>query len=124
MHRLLGLTLATLFLFALGASAEVGSQKLVLDPTAGEAPPAFTLLDHNNAAFTNATLKDHWSFLFFGMQSPGWALLEIALLWLAIAATIVTFARIRPWAGGLLLPYWAWVTFAGALNLAIWRMNP
>ena len=65
-----------------------------------------------------------WSFVFFGLRSPGWALLDIALLWLAIAATIAAFARIRRWAAALLVPYLLWVTFAVALNLAIWRMNP
>jgi tryptophan-rich sensory protein len=65
-----------------------------------------------------------WSFLFFGLRSPGWALIDIVLLWLAIVATIVTFFRIRAAAGGLLVPYLLWVTYAGALNLAIWRMNP
>jgi len=28
--------------------------------------PAFSLIDHNNEPFTNAALRDHWSFLFFG----------------------------------------------------------
>jgi tryptophan-rich sensory protein len=68
-------------------------------------------------------LNTAWSLIFFGMRSPGWALLEIALLWLAIVATIVIFSRIRPWAGALLVPYLLWVSFAAALNLAIWRMN-
>ena len=68
-------------------------------------------------------LNAAWSFIFFGMRSPGWALLEIVLLWVAIAATIAAFARIRPWAAALLVPYLLWVTFAAALNLAIWRLN-
>ena len=33
-------------------------------------------------------LNGLWSILFFGMQSPGWALVEIAVLWCAIGATI------------------------------------
>jgi tryptophan-rich sensory protein len=41
-----------------------------------------------------------------------------------IAALVVLFWRQRPLAGVLLLPYLAWVTFAAALNFAIWRMNP
>lgn len=69
-------------------------------------------------------LNAAWSLLFFGMRSPGWALLDIAMLWLAIVATLVLFARVRPRAAVLLAPYLLWVTFAAALNLAIWTMNP
>jgi len=64
-----------------------------------------------------------WSLLFFGLRSPGLALIEIVLLWLAIAATLWAFARVRAWAALLLAPYLAWVTFAAALNLEIWRLN-
>ena len=64
-----------------------------------------------------------WSALFFGMQRPGWAAIEIVLLWLVIAATIAVFARISKPAAWLLAPYLAWVSFATALNFAIWRLN-
>lgn len=65
-----------------------------------------------------------WSALFFGLQRPGLALAEIALLWLAIAATIGAFARLDRPAALLLLPYLGWVSFAIYLNFAIWRLNP
>ena len=64
-----------------------------------------------------------WSWIFFGMKSPGWAAVEIALLWLAIAATALAFFRHSRLAGWLMTPYLAWVTFAAALNVAIWRLN-
>jgi benzodiazapine receptor len=64
-----------------------------------------------------------WSIIFFGRHRVGWALLEIALLWLTILATIVLFWRASPLAGALLLPYLAWVTFATYLNAGIWRLN-
>lgn len=64
-----------------------------------------------------------WSCLFFGLRSPGAALAEIAVLWAAIAGTIVLFARIDRWAGWLMAPYLAWVSFAAALNWAVWRLN-
>jgi tryptophan-rich sensory protein len=64
-----------------------------------------------------------WSPLFFGLQSPGWAFVDISLLWLALVGTVVVFWQVRPSAGLLLLPYLVWVSFASALNLAIWRLN-
>jgi len=39
-------------------------------------------------------------------------------------ATMVSFWRIRPLAGVLLIPYLLWVSFAAALNLSLWRLNP
>lgn len=64
-----------------------------------------------------------WSALFFGARQPGLAMLDLALLWLAILATLIAFWRVRPIAGALLLPYLLWVTYAGSLNFAIWWLN-
>ena len=68
-------------------------------------------------------LNGLWSVLFFGMQAPGWALVEIILLWIAIAVTTVLFWRVAPLPGALLLPYWGWVSFAAVLNAALWWLN-
>lgn len=68
-------------------------------------------------------LNGLWSLLFFGLRSPGAALVDIALLWLFVGWTTYLFGRLAPWTLLLLLPYWAWVTFAAALNFAIWRLN-
>lgn len=65
-----------------------------------------------------------WSWLFFAWQRGGLAFADILLLWMLIVATIVLFWRVRPLAGVLLVPYLLWVTFASALNYAIWRLNP
>jgi tryptophan-rich sensory protein len=65
-----------------------------------------------------------WPPIFFGAHLLLVGLIDIVLLWLALAATIVKFWRIRPVAGMLLLPYLAWVSFASVLNAAIWRLNP
>lgn len=64
-----------------------------------------------------------WSALFFGAQQIGLALIEIVLLWLAIAATALAFYRHDRRAGLLLLPYLAWVSYAILLNALIWQMN-
>jgi tryptophan-rich sensory protein len=68
-------------------------------------------------------LNAAWSWLFFGLHQVGIALVEIALLWLSIVATIVLFWRLNPASGLLMIPYLLWVSFATALNFAIWRMN-
>lgn len=64
-----------------------------------------------------------WSIIFFGMRSPGGALIEIIFLWIAIIFTIITFARISRTASWLLAPYILWVSFAAYLNYAIWMLN-
>ncbi len=64
-----------------------------------------------------------WTPLFFGAGQYGLAFADIALLWLLVGGTIVAFWRIRRGAALLLLPYWVWVTYASALNLAIWQLN-
>jgi translocator protein len=68
-------------------------------------------------------LNTAWSVLFFGLRQPGWACLEICLLWAAIAATLATFWRVSPVAGWLLVPYLLWVSFAAILNLNLWLLN-
>lgn len=64
-----------------------------------------------------------WSILFFGLHIPAVAFAEIVLLWLAILATIVAFAKISKPAAWLLVPYIIWVSFAGYLNFMIWQLN-
>jgi translocator protein len=68
-------------------------------------------------------LNAAWTPLFFGAGLFGVAFAEICLLWVAIVATIALFARHSRPAAALLLPYLAWVSFAAALNLAIWQLN-
>mgnify|MGYP000707234161 CR=1 FL=1 len=75
------------------------------------------------AFLVQLALNTLWSVLFFGMRSPLAGLVDIAALWLAILATIVLFFRVSTAAGILLLPYQAWVTFAAALNCALWMLN-
>lgn len=64
-----------------------------------------------------------WSFLFFGLRSPGAGLADIIPLWIAILATTVLFWRVSTAAGLLFVPYLGWVGFALALNLSLWRLN-
>lgn len=81
------------------------------------AGPALTLF------FVQLGLNLAWSGIFFALRSPGWALVELLALWIAILATTALFFRHSTVAGVLMVPYAAWVTFAGALNAAIVRLN-
>ncbi|MBX3587056.1 MAG: tryptophan-rich sensory protein [Ramlibacter sp.] len=65
-----------------------------------------------------------WTWLFFVWRQGGLALAEIVLLWVLIALTIGLFWRVSRLAAMLLLPYLAWVSFASALTLATWQLNP
>lgn len=65
-----------------------------------------------------------WSWLFFGWKLGAIAFLDVLVLWVLIAATLYQFWRVHRIAGLLLVPYLAWVSFAAALNYAIWRLNP
>ncbi|HZH90481.1 MAG TPA: TspO/MBR family protein [Pyrinomonadaceae bacterium] len=64
-----------------------------------------------------------WSVIFFGRRNPALALVEIFFLWAAIFATMLAFWRVSHAAGWLMWPYLLWVTFAGFLNLNIWKLN-
>ena len=64
-----------------------------------------------------------WSVLFFGLRQPGLALVEIAVLWLVLVITLVRYWKIDRFAGALWTPYVLWVSFASALNAAIWQLN-
>lgn len=73
--------------------------------------------------FLQLGLNALWSAVFFGLHRPGWALLEISILWVTIAITALYFWRANKVASVLLIPYLVWVSFASILNLAIWRLN-
>ena len=71
----------------------------------------------------NALLNIVWSAIYFKLQRPDWALIEVALLWLSILALIVGLWRLSRWASALLLPYLVWVSIASMLNLATVQLN-
>jgi benzodiazapine receptor len=73
---------------------------------------------------TQLVLNALWSWLFFGLQRPGLALIDIMLLEAAIVWMIVLFWPLSRLAGAMLIPYLLWVSFATLLNAAIWRLNP
>lgn len=72
----------------------------------------------------NLILNMMWSVFFFAMKKPRWALVEVAALWLSIAAMMVGFVSIDGLSALILIPYLAWVSIASLLNLSVIRLNP
>lgn len=64
-----------------------------------------------------------WSALFFGMRRMDLAQIDVAALWLLIAAFIVAALPVSVWASVLFLPYLLWVSIAGVLNWSVWQRN-
>lgn len=65
-----------------------------------------------------------WSWLMFGRQDIGMALADLVLLWLSVVGFILLAWPVDRTAAWLFVPYFFWVSFAGALNFAVWRLNP
>jgi translocator protein len=72
----------------------------------------------------NGALNIAWSVIFFRLRRPDWAFAELLLLWLSILAVVLTVGRVSTLSALLNLPYLAWVSVAGCLNLTILRLNP
>lgn len=71
----------------------------------------------------NGFLNLLWSFLFFRLNRPDWAFIEVFAL-LASVLALMVFLWPRTRLGALLLaPYVVWVCFAAALNWAILDLN-
>ena len=64
-----------------------------------------------------------WSYLMFGRQDLSSAMADLVALWITIALFIVMAWSQDHRASYLFMPYLAWVSFAGALNFAVWQMN-
>ncbi len=64
-----------------------------------------------------------WSFFFFYFKNIGLSLVDILALWVFIAAMIIQFYKLKPWAAYLNIPYILWVSFASLLNIAYYILN-
>ena len=71
----------------------------------------------------NGALNVFWSWLYFHLHRPDWALIELYFLWASIAVLIIGLWRMSKMSSLMLLPYLAWVTAAGFLNLATIELN-
>ena len=72
----------------------------------------------------NGLINIGWSWLFFRMQRPDWALIDAGVLWLSIAWLVILSAPLDRRASLLLLPYLIWVGAAFVLNWQVVQMNP
>jgi translocator protein len=68
-------------------------------------------------------LNTAWSVIFFGLEQPGWALIEIIVLLCVIGLYIVNTYRHNKLASAFFMPYLLWVSFATCLNASIWYLN-
>ena len=73
--------------------------------------------------FIQLVLNALWTPLFFGLHRPDLALMCIVALWISIVGMMRSFARVSPASSAMLTPYLLWVSFATALNAAIWHLN-
>ena len=76
--------------------------------------PAFT------AYGAQLGLSVAWAMWYFGLRKPAIALVNACVLWIAVAVTVVEFARRHRWAAMLFLPYLLWATYATVVNAATW----
>ncbi|HTY40559.1 MAG TPA: TspO/MBR family protein [Thermoanaerobaculia bacterium] len=85
---------------------------------AAEPPRAYAA-----ALLVNLVLNAAWCWLFFGLRRPDLGLAEIAVLWITCVALVLLAARASAAAVAMLIPYAAWVAFAGFLNARIVALN-
>lgn len=64
-----------------------------------------------------------WTPIFFGLEMPLLAFIDIVLLWAAIILAILAFFRVSKITAALMVPYLGWTTFAAVLNFSLWYLN-
>ena len=90
---------------------------LIADASQQEKEKALTLYGYQLA------VNFLWPIFFFDFGWYLFAFFWLLLLWALIWLTIKHFQNISRAAALLLVPYLLWVTFAGYLNFAIWKLN-
>ncbi|WP_375396470.1 TspO/MBR family protein [uncultured Sphingomonas sp.] len=65
-----------------------------------------------------------WSPLFFGLHLVGGALVALGAIFVLALLTTLVFGRVRTAAAWLMVPYLAWLCYAGALTYGIYGLNP
>lgn len=71
----------------------------------------------------NGALNVLWSWLYFTLKRPDWALIELYVLWASVLLLIIGLWRISKLSSLMIVPYLVWVTTAGLLNLSTIELN-
>lgn len=86
------------------------------------------MMDGNGMAMAfwalQIALNTLWTPIFFGLKRIKTAMFVLVCLWVSVFGTLIAFSTMSATAAWLMAPYLLWVTVAGALNGAIWRLNP
>jgi benzodiazapine receptor len=69
-------------------------------------------------------LNGLWTPVFFGLRRIRLGLVVLVGLWIAVFCGMIALWQVDWLAGLMFVPYLAWVTVAGALNLSVMRLNP
>lgn len=76
-----------------------------------------------NLFFAQLIFQFFWSLLFFNAGAYGLSFYWLAVLWLLVLLMVLAFRQVDRLAALLQIPYLLWITFAGILNFAVWRLN-
>lgn len=68
-------------------------------------------------------LNTLWTPVFFGLRHLKAGMVIILLLWLAVAATMVSLFTLDTVSGLMFVPYLVWVSVASMLNYSVWQRN-
>jgi len=93
----------------------IAGTRAALSPGSGVALAFFAL---------QIALNTLWTPVFFGLRKMREGLIVLIFLWVAVACCMIALWQVDWLAGLLFVPYLAWVTVAGALNLSVLRLNP
>lgn len=69
-------------------------------------------------------LNGLWTPVFFGLRRIRLGLVVLVGLWIAVFWGMIELWQVDWLAGLMFVPYLAWVSVAGALNLSVMRLNP
>lgn len=75
------------------------------------------------AFLLNGFLNILWSYIFFILQRPDWAMVETGFLWLSVLSLVLISGRYSTPAPWLVVPYLLWVTAAAVLNWQVIELN-
>lgn len=64
-----------------------------------------------------------WSWMYFGLHRPGWAMAVMTIWLLVVLAVVKMFRPIKLEASSLMMPVAAWMLFSWVLGVVQWHLN-